>query len=313
MAASPTGSCSPGTPPSADVALLTDSRYTAAVAPPGDWYLGNILADDALLQEALAARGLSALRVDWARPDVDWSRFRTAVFRTTWDYFDRAARFAHWLDDMAGQTRLCNAAATVRWNMDKHYLADLDRDGIPVVPTRFIPAGSGTVLADLVRESGWGEAVIKPCISGGARHTHRLDPGTAAAVATGLEPVMAAEDFMLQPFQPAILTTGEDSLMVIGGRFTHAVRKRARPGDYRVQDDHGGTVHERVPDAAQIELAERALATCSPRPAYGRVDMVVGADGRWLVMELELIEPELWLRCHPPAATALAAAIAALL
>jgi glutathione synthase/RimK-type ligase-like ATP-grasp enzyme len=298
------------TPPTADVALLTESRYTAATAAPGDWYLGNILADDRLLIAALATHGLSAVRVDWASPLIAWDRFRTAVFRTTWDYFDRAAAFARWLDDAAGRTRLCNPPATVRWNMDKHYLADLERRGIPVVPTRFIPRGS-VDLADLIGATGWHDAVIKPCISGGARHTHRVSPATAAAVGALVADMAATEDFMLQPFEPGILTAGEDSLIVIGGRFTHAVRKRARPGDYRVQDDHGGTVHPRDPTAAQIALAEGALAACPPIPTYGRVDMVEAADGTWRVMELELIEPELWLRLHPPAAVALAAAIAA--
>jgi len=98
---------------------------------------------------------------------------------------------------------------------------------------------------------------------------------------------------------------------VIAGRVTHALRKRAKPGDFRVQDDHGGTLHPLEPSAEQVTLAERALAACDTLPAYGRVDMVRRRDGTWGVMELELIEPELWLRRHPPAADALAAAIAA--
>src|SRR5687768_2531575 len=100
----------------ADVALLTERRYAASAAAPDDWYLGNILADDRHLQDALRERGLSSVRVDWSRPDVDWSRFRCAVFRSTWDYFDRFAEFSAWLDRVEGQTPLCNDAAKVRWN-----------------------------------------------------------------------------------------------------------------------------------------------------------------------------------------------------
>jgi glutathione synthase/RimK-type ligase-like ATP-grasp enzyme len=98
--------------------------------------------------------------------------------------------------------------------------------------------------------------------------------------------------------------------VIIDGHFTHALTKRAKPGDFRVQDDHGGTVHPCTPTAEQVEIAERAISACGDSPAYGRVDLVRRADGRWAVMELELIEPELWLRRHPPAAAAMAAAIA---
>jgi glutathione synthase/RimK-type ligase-like ATP-grasp enzyme len=121
--------------------------------------------------------------------------------------------------------------------------------------------------------------------------------------------LLAGEAFLVQPFEPDIIAHGEDTLVIVGGRFTHALTKRAKPGDFRVQDDHGGTVHPCTPTAAQVSLAEAAMAACESPPAYGRVDLVRRADGAWAVMELELIEPELWLRRHPPAATALADAI----
>src|SRR5262245_60769989 len=132
----------------ADVALLTERRYTAAAADD-DWYLDNILRDDGLLQDALAAHGLTSVRLDWSRPDVNWSRYRCAVFRTVWDYFDRFTEFADWLDRVQTQTTLCNPVGTVRWNMDKHYLADLAVRGIPVVPCRYVERGDTTPLAEL--------------------------------------------------------------------------------------------------------------------------------------------------------------------
>ena len=116
---------------------------------------------------------------------------------------------------------------------------------------------------------------------------------------------------MLQPFLPAILDQGEDTLVVIDGHYTHALRKRAKAGDFRVQDDYGGTLHDCEPTPAQQALASQAMSACPHAPAYGRVDMVEDAEGNPRVMELELIEPELWLRRHPPAADAFAAAIAA--
>jgi len=293
----------------ADIALLTDRRFTATAARPGDWYFGNILAEDRLLCAALDGLGLASVRVDWSRADEDWSQYRCAVFRTTWDYFDRFGEFTAWLDRVEDQTQLCNPASIVRWNMDKHYLADLAARGVPVVRSRFVERGSTASLTELIDETGWAEAVIKPCVSGAARHTYRVNRANADRLDAIFQPLLAAEAFLFQPFEASIMETGEDSLMVFGGRYSHAVRKRAKPGDFRVQDDHGGTVGPHQPTREQIELAERAIAACDPVPAYGRVDMIRDSTGRHAIMELELIEPELWLRFHPPAAEALARAI----
>jgi glutathione synthase/RimK-type ligase-like ATP-grasp enzyme len=295
---------------SAEIALLTDRRYTASTAAPGDWYQQNILADDGLLQAALQQRGFQSVRLDWADPQVDWSRFRCAVFRTTWDYFDRFSEFTRWLDRIERQTELINPAATVRWNMDKHYLADLKSRSVPVVPTRYLEAGQPVDLAALLAETGWVEAVVKPCVSGAARHTYRVNAESLHRVEPIVQELVAREAMMLQPFQRGIVETGEDTLMIFGGKFTHAVRKVAKRGDFRVQDDFGGTVHPLQPTAEQIALAERAMQVCEPLPVYGRVDLVRGNDGQWAIMEMEIIEPELWLRMHPPAAEVFAEAIA---
>ncbi len=305
-----------GSAAAADVALLTEARFAAAVAPEGNAFLGNILLDDRLLADALRARGLSSVRVDWARPDLDWSRFRCVVFRTTWNYFKRFPEFTAWFDRVSSQTRLINAPSIVRWNWDKHYLADLEALGVPVVPSRFVERGETRSLPDLLAATGWKDAIVKPCVSGGAYHTYRIHAGNAAEVDAAVRGLLDSGALMIQPFQDDIVRTGEDTLMVLGGRYTHAVRKKAKTGDFRVQDDFGGTVHHLEPSPEQMELAERAMAACvsaeagRPAPVYGRVDMVRDNDGRFAVMELELIEPELWLRYHPPAAEALAEAIA---
>lgn len=293
-----------------DVALLTDRRYTASKADGGDWYFGNILREDELLGSALDELGITSVRVDWSHPGVDWSKFRCAVFRTTWDYFERFPEFSAWLDRVGSQTRLCNEASIIRWNLDKHYLADLEDRGIPVVRSRFLEPGSETNLNDLLSETGWEEAVLKPCVSGAARHTYRIHHKNVRSVQSQVQSFLTSEAFLIQPFISEVVHSGEDSLMVIDGQYTHAVRKVPKKGDFRVQDDHGGTVHPFRPSDEQIELAERTMDACRPVPAYGRVDMVRDNDGQWSVMELELIEPELWLRHHPPAAKNLARAIA---
>ena len=294
----------------ADVALVTERRYTAAQAPPGDWYLSNILEDDRLLAEALLELGLTSRRVAWCDPTVDCRRFSCGVVRSTWDYFDRFGEFLAWMERVESLTLWQNDWETVRWNVDKHYLRDLEDRGVRVVPTKYVAASDSTPLGELLADSGWDEAVIKPCVSGAARHTHRLNRANAATVEETLAAVRRAEAFLIQPFQQSVPTHGELSLMVFDGRCTHAVRKVAKPGDFRVQDDHGGRVVEHAASLAEVAFAEQAVRACSPLPTYARVDLVYDNDQRLAVMELELVEPELWLRRSKSAARAMARAIA---
>lgn len=298
-----------------DIVLLTEQRFTAAEAAPEEWYLRQILTDDAILAEALQAHGLRVVRKNWADPDFDWSMTRAAMFRTTWDYFHRFDEFSQWLDRVSRQTLLVNPEALVRWNMDKHYLLELASRGIPIPPTQIRKKGTAGSLEEWHREAGWAhlETVLKPTISGGARHTYRLSPENVGMHEAVFAELTAREDMMLQVFQRPVLEKGEISLMVMGGVFTHAVLKIAKAGDFRVQDDFGGTVHHYEPSSEEMALAENAVAACSPVPLYARVDIIRDNDGQLAVMEMELIEPELWFRFHPPAATKLAEVLAPLL
>lgn len=292
-----------------DLILLTEARYENPVEP--DWYKQQILLEDSLLMAALEHRGLKARRVDWARKDFDWSSARFAMFRTTWDYFHRFAEFSEWLERVSEQTTLINPLELVRWNMDKHYLRDLDKRGVRITPTRFVEAGEAITLAELHAETGWEKTVLKPAVSGAGRHTYRLDGSNLAAHEPIFRELLAKEAMMLQPFQEKVITEGEKALMVMGGQFTHAVLKTAKPGEFRVQDDFGGTVHPYTPTPEEIRFAESAFAVCYPQPLYGRVDLITDNEGRLAVVELELIEPELWFRFHPPAAGVLADALLA--
>jgi glutathione synthase/RimK-type ligase-like ATP-grasp enzyme len=297
-------------PAPADIALISERRFVGREPAPDDWYLRNILHDDRLLTEALAARGLTAQRVDWADPTVDWASFKLAVFRTTWDYFERYAEFTAWLKRAEAQVRCINDARTIWWNLDKHYLGDLEARGVAIVPTVYREAGATESLPDLVARTGWTEGVLKPCVSGAARHTYRVNASTAAALEMQIAPVLATEAFLYQPFVQDIQVGGERSLMVLGGVATHAVQKVPKAGDFRVQDDHGGTWSPYGPTPEEIAFAQRAVAAVTPRPQYARVDIVRGNDGQLQIMELELIEPELWLRSEPAAAARFAEAIA---
>lgn len=292
-----------------DVALLTESRYHRPRPEAVDWYVENILTEDRLVQEALERRGLRCIRLDWADPHFDWRTTRLALFRTTWDYFHRFAEFSQWLDRVSTQTQLLNPAELVRWNIDKHYLLDLQARGVHIPPTVIIHKGASTSLARLHEEQGWRETVLKPTVSGAARHTYRLGEHNLAGHEAIFQELIAVEDMMLQPFQHNVVKQGEAALMVFGGRFSHAILKVARPGDFRVQDDFGGTVHPYAPSEEEIAFAEQAVAACSPLPVYARVDLFRDNDGLLAVGELELVEPELWFRFHPQAADQLAEAV----
>lgn len=303
----------PAMPPrELDLTVLTADAHLPEPAAD-DWYNRQIHREEGLLIEGLRARGLRAERRSWSDPDFDWSSTRGAILRSTWDYFHRPAEFRDWLRRARGATRLINAPALLDWNLDKRYLADLARAGVSVVPTHYVERGSGAALASVMVRHGWSEVVFKPVVSGGARLTYRTDLAAAARMETVFSRCVAAEAMLVQPFQPDVLRNGELSLIVIGGRFTHAVRKRARRGDFRVQDDHGGTVHAHAATAEEMDFAESAVAGCPEPPAYARVDAVRDPVGALCVMELELIEPELFFRFHEPAARALADQVAALL
>ena len=285
------------------IAILTDHRY---VEPdPYDWYNAQIIYEEALLASALTdqAGECDLERVDWADPTVDWAEFDAAVFRTTWDYFDRFEEFSQWLDRVDPICRLIHDAQIVRWNMDKRYLLELQELGVSITPTRLVDGHTNqSALEDLARHWAVDELVIKPVVSGAARDTYRLSPQQAHPQLVELS---RSKAMLVQPFIADILADGEWSIMVMDGVFTHGVRKRPAPGDYRVQDDHGGTVHmDPVPNDLQ-RFAERVVQLCPHELVYARVD-VVKRGSEWLLMELEAIEPELFMRFCPASATKLA-------
>ncbi|MDR9415998.1 MAG: hypothetical protein RI564_06930 [Gracilimonas sp.] len=287
-----------------DVVILTDARYVEP-SHPGE-YVRNILFEDHIVQKALEESGLQVQRKDWADPEFDWSTTRSVIFRSTWDYFDRFEEFKSWLNFVAQKTHLINSHELVKWNIDKHYLADLVRNNIAVVPTRFIELGSNLSLQYLHEITGWTDTVIKPTVGGAGRHTYRIDTHNLNIIAQKLESVMQEESFMLQPFQHSIIDSGERSLVFFGLNYSHSVLKKAREGDFRVQDDFGGSVLPYEPGKEEIQFARSAIQACPEIPLYSRVDIITANNGKYAISELELIEPELWFRIKPEAAQMLA-------
>jgi glutathione synthase/RimK-type ligase-like ATP-grasp enzyme len=290
-----------------DIVLLTDSRYVSHENP--DWYVQNIFEEDELVTRALESRGLRIWRTNWDNPDFDWSLTRYVLFRSTWDYFDRYSEFSKWLAKVKDLTALINPYRIIDWNMDKHYLRDLANLGINIPPTIYVEPGDNRNLKDIVQATGWSELILKPCISGGARHTYRILRDNANAYEALYRKLIAEESMMLQEFQAHVLEKGELAIMLFNGKYTHTVLKKARAGDFRVQDDFGGSVHSYNASPEEIDFAEHVLSICNPLPVYARVDTIWDNSNKLCVSELELIEPELWFRLFPIAAEIFADAL----
>ncbi len=290
-----------------DVVILTESRYLNPEKVND--YIQNILDEDHILKEALEAKGLQVTRRDWADPEFDWSSTRFAIFRTTWDYFDRFDEFKSWLDEVSNKTLLINSAEQIRWNMDKHYLKDLEDQGIRIVETQYIKRGQTKSLQSIIEKTGWKDVILKPTVGGAGRHTYKMSSDNISEHEEIFAKLISKEDMMLQPFQFNIAKKGEVSFMVIGGQFTHAILKKAKSGDFRVQDDFGGTVHHYEASQDEIRFAEQVAKACNPLPAYARVDVMWDNEDQLAVSEVELIEPELWFRENEAAAELLAGGV----
>lgn len=268
--------------------------------------------DDRPLIPALAALGVDARPAVWTDPAIDWPAFDAVVIRSPWDYFMRVDEFRAWLAArLADGTRLHNSGRVLTWNFDKGYLAELAAAGVTLVPTIVVPQGEPADVAARAGARGWDDVVVKPTISGGAYRLHRFRLADEARFADELATTLAGCGLLIQPFLPAIETGGELSLLFFGGAFSHAVRKRPAPGEFRVQFMFGGTSEPAEVRPAWIAAAEACLAAMPGPTVYARVDGVIDERDQFLLMELEVFEPVMYLADHPEATDRFARAIAA--
>jgi O-ureido-D-serine cyclo-ligase len=269
--------------------------------------------DLAPLLAALSEAGVAATVVDWDDPAVDWADYRLALLRSTWDYTQRLTEFLAWADRIATLTALVNPPAVIRWNTDKHYLADLSRAGVPVVPTRFIEPGdrAAEALERFLAEDGTLEWVVKPAVGAGSRDAARYARGEEREASRHVERLLeAGRSVLLQPYLEQVDLHGESALIYFGGRFSHAIRKGPllRRGTVATAalflEEH---ITSRVPATEESRLAERVLAALPfPTPLYARVDLIRSGDGDPRLLELELTEPSLFFAHAPGAARRLA-------
>lgn len=289
-------SCATGSEPR--IALVTCAAYPA------------LDPDDRPLVDLLWSEGATPSIVVWDDPDVPWHEFELVVLRSTWDYTADRTRFLAWADSLAGRTTLVNPAPIVHWNSDKAYLRDLIRADVPVVATAFVAPGEEPVLPD-------GEFVVKPTVSAGSRNTYRFsadrheDAARAVAEIHGL-----GKTAMVQPYLASVDSQAETAMVFIDGRFSHAARKAALLG-LDVTDhafENGLFIREEITAREarddQLAVAEAALACAPPGWLYARVDLVDDDAGAPVVLELEMVEPSLFLGTTADDATGAAARLA---
>ena len=288
---------------------MADSRKRT-VALVTSTSLPTLYEDDRLLVPALAELGIGAVPAVWSDSTIDWRAFDAVVLRSPWDYYERPEEFRAWLDVRhAEQVLLCNSAEIVKWNFDKSYMQCLARAGVALIPTIVIAKNEHVDIAALAHARGWSEIVVKPTLAAGAYRTYRFRVEELDRFADDIAATLADRGVLVQPFLPEIQSDGELSLLFFDGVFSHAVCKRPKPGDYRVQFQYGGTNESVQVNQTLIAQARVCLDHAPALPVYARVDGLV-KDGAFLLMELEVFEPLMFLSRNPAAHARFARAIA---
>ncbi|HEV2036985.1 MAG TPA: hypothetical protein VGQ96_00140 [Candidatus Eremiobacteraceae bacterium] len=263
--------------------------------------------DDRLALDILSQRGFKMATAVWDDPAVDWSKAGIVIIRSTWDYNLRHEAFLAWAESVAAVAPLYNPLPLVRWNIHKSYLKDLAARGVAVVPTRWLAAGSHLNLAQVLEQAGWSSAVIKPAIGLSTYGVRRVS-GLADDQAH-LDALLREHDVMVQPYMKSVEDYGERALMFIDNTYSHAVRKTAFQA-LLPAGEAGETPTEAT--GAEIAVAVKAMQALPTRALYARADLVRDDQGEPRVIELELIEPTLFLAMHPRAAHRFADALAGL-
>jgi glutathione synthase/RimK-type ligase-like ATP-grasp enzyme len=268
-----------------------------------------------LLRSALGELGVDAVTAVWNDPAVDWTAFDLVLANGAWDNIHHVDEFLAWVDRVAASgVPMRNSPATLRWNIDKHYLRDLERAGVPTVPTLWVePAGRATTDAVTLTLPP-GEIVVKPSVSGGGNRTARYQAHEhEAALAHVRQLTEAGRTAMVQPYEPRVDTEGETALVFVGGRYTHAlhkepmIRRGVGPLDHLIDNQ---VVTGTTASAAQLDVATRALAVAEDLlgpTTYARVDLVETVAAGPALLELELLDPVLFFSHHDDGAAGAAA------
>ena len=262
----------------------------------------DLYEDDQLIQQYLVQKGIDVIPVCWDDATVNWQQFDYIILRSMWDYFERPIEFDNWLDKLTAlNCKVLNPVPVVKWNQNKNYFDDFSKKGILLPAYIICKQKENHSLKQILQNNNWSKAVVKPAISGGAYNTWTINIGTVENDETRFTELVQQGDVIVQKFVEEIVTKGEFSLIYFNKKFSHAICKNAKQGDFRVQLQFGGTNTVIQPDAAILKQAADLLNSIPEALLYARVDGVVLNDGKFLLMELELIEPVLFVTTNETA------------
>ncbi len=258
--------------------------------------LDGFVSYDALVSDCLAVRGTTVEEVSWRNTAADWDDYDIVIIRSPWDYQHSVDAFMTVLENIdASRAVLWNPIDVVRWNVRKTYLQQLHDQGITIVPTQFVQSPLESQIRGMFDAFESDQIVIKPVVGANANDTFWLRPDSSTDLLQQIETLYQGRLALLQPFIKSVVEYGETSHIFFDGQHSHSVLKTPKAGDFRVQEEHGSCIQSIQPDQALIECARRALEPVPQRTLYSRVDLVELSNGQQAVMELELIEPSLYL------------------
>ncbi|MFY9224745.1 MAG: hypothetical protein WAQ98_18880 [Blastocatellia bacterium] len=260
--------------------------------------LSGYVSDDSLAFEPLQNLGYQLDVVSWRQTAVEWKKYAAVIIRTTWDYQNHLEAFLQVLKQIESQTLLANPFEIVKWNADKIYLNKLQEKGAKIVPTIWVNSKlDASHLQQWFKQLESDEIVIKPRVSATAQDTFWLKRDQEAQEdIENLNKIFENRPFMVQPFMKAIVDEGEYSLFYFNGKYSHAILKTPKTADFRVQEEHGGIIQAIKPSSDLLKAGEEILKYISRTLLYARVDFVRTKNNEFALMELELIEPSLYLR-----------------
>ena len=258
-------------------------------------YDTNTIDEDKLLSEILTELGISHEIQPWSDPKVDWPSYSHLLIKSTWDYFDYYPEFLQWIEKIKSLgIPVLNNLDTIEWNSSKKYLLEIESKGYPTIAGLVLEKGKKPSLEEIKSRVNSEILVVKPLVSGGAKNTLKIPVKEWSVYEEKVSQFVQEEDFLVQPFIPEVAEVGEYSLIFFNGKFSHAVLKTPAKSDFRVQHYFGGTIQEIFPKESMHNSAQKLINEFAPDSLYGRVDGVA-IDGKFHLMELELIEPYLFL------------------
>ena len=258
--------------------------------------LDGFVSYDGLVRDILRERSFRVDEISWRAADAHWDQYDLVVIRSPWDYQQACDEFLGVLARIEASTaRLENSLDIVRWNIQKTYLRQLEESGVTIVPTHWVENPSMSQLQQLFEQLGSDDIVIKPVVGANADDAFWLKPDSSVEIFRAAEYTFRNRLMLAQPFVKSVTTSGEISLIFFAGEYSHSVLKTPKPGDFRVQEEHGGQIQSFEPDREIIEFAIRTLRNVPGDTLYARVDVVLLSNNQPALMEVELIEPSLYL------------------